>query len=176
MMRSARQRRSPGVPRQLRGPILIGLLLLIVPTIAACGGGTEETYTSRAEVESFVDEAVAYARAHSREEVLATFTEPGGPFHRDDLYIFAYDFDGTVLAHGGDPSLVGRDLIDLEDPNGVPVIRELVDLARNGSGWLFYAWPNPQADDAVKPKLGYVVAVDDDWFLGSGTYGPDAQP
>lgn len=171
MRRSAKQWAAPGIP-----VLLVGLLVLMAGLLPACGGGEEETYSSRAEVQAFVDEAVAYARTHAREDVLATFTEPGGAFHRDDLYVFAYDFDGTVIAHGGDPSLVGRNLIDLEDPNGVPVIRKLVELAQGGSGWLFYAWPNPQADDAVEPKLGYVVKVDDDWFLGSGTYGPDAQP
>ena len=166
------------MPRMIspKAALLIGTVLVVMTGLVACGGTAGDEYSSRDEVQAFVKEAVGFARTNPRDEVLATFTEEGGPFHRDDLYVFAYDFEGTVLAHGGDPSLVGRNLIDLEDPNGVPVIGELVELARDGSGWLFYAWPNPQADNAVEPKLGYVMSVDDGWFLGSGTYGPDARP
>ena len=47
-------------------------------------------------------------------------------------------------------------------------------LARGGSGWLYYTWPNPQHDNVQEPKLGYVEKVDDTWFLGSGTYGAAA--
>jgi len=121
------------------------------------------------EVEAFVDEAVEYARANGREKALAWFTDQGGGFKRGELYIYAYDFSGNNIAHGGDPSLVGQDLIDYTDPNGVKVIQELVKLARGGSGWLDYTWENPETGEQ-QAKKGYVVKVDDTWFLGSGTY------
>ena len=130
---------------------------------------------TRVDVQAFVEQAVAYARSSGRAAALATFTAPGGDFHQGQLYIFAYDFTGTVLAHGGDATLVGKNLIDLKDTNGVLVIRELVRLAETGSGWLDYTWPNPQHASAQEPKLGYVMKVDDGWFLGSGTYGAAAQ-
>ena len=129
---------------------------------------------TQADVQAFVKEAVAYARENGKEAALAAFTAPGGQFHRGQLYIYAYDFEGTVIAHGGDAALVGRNLIDMTDPNGVPVIKELVRLAKSGSGWLYYTWPNPAHDNVQEPKLGYVEKVDDTWFLGSGTYGAAA--
>ena len=124
----------------------------------------------RAEVEGFVAEAKAYAEANGEEAALATFTEPGGPFHRGELYIYAYNYDGKVIAHGGDASLVGQNLMDMTDPNGVKVIQELSALAESGSGWLEYTWPNPAAGNAEQLKLGYVEKVNDTWFLGSGIY------
>jgi polar amino acid transport system substrate-binding protein len=126
------------------------------------------------DVQAFVETAVAYARTNGKKKALAAFTAPGGEFHQGELYIYAYDFAGTVIAHGGDPALVGKDLIGMKDPNGVPVIQDLVRLAKNGSGWLYYTWPNPANGDREEPKLGYVMQVDDGWFLGSGTYGPAA--
>ena len=125
-------------------------------------------------MQAFVEKAVAYAGANGKDAALTAFTAPGGEFHEGELYIYAYDFNGTVIAHGGDPSLVGRNLIDMTDPNGVHVIQELVRLARGGGGWLYYTWPNPQHGNAQEPKLGYVEKVDDTWFLGSGTYGAAA--
>jgi len=37
------------------------------------------------------------------------------------------------------------------------------------SGALNYTWHNPETGKQ-ESKLGYVVKVDDTWFLGSGTY------
>jgi len=129
---------------------------------------------TRDEVRAFVESAVQYARANGKEAALTTFTAPGGEFHDGELYIYAYDFNGNVIAHGGDKNLVGKNLMDMKDPNGVPVIQELTKRAQSGSGWLFYTWPNPANGNQQEPKLGYVVKVDDTWFLGSGAYGPAA--
>ena len=137
-------------------------------------GPSASTAATQAAVQAFVEKAVAYARINGKDKALAAFTAPGGEFHEGQLYIYAYDFSGKVIAHGGDPSLVGKNLIGMKDPNGVPVIKDLVRLARQGSGWLYYTWPNPANDDREEAKLGYVTKVDDGWFLGSGTYGPAA--
>jgi hypothetical protein len=138
---------------------------------------TSGTQATRADVQAFVDKAVEYARTNGKGAALKTFTATGGEFHQGELYIYAYDFNGTVIAHGGDKTLVGKNLIGMKDTNGVMVIRELVRLAKSGSGWLKYTWPNPANGNRQEPKVGYVVKVDDTWFLGSGTYGPvAAQP
>jgi polar amino acid transport system substrate-binding protein len=129
---------------------------------------------TKADVQAFVERAVAYAKANGKDAALKAFTQKGGEFHVGQLYIYAYDFSGRVIAHGGDAALVGKDLIGMTDPNGVKVIQELVRLATQGSGWLYYTWPNPAHENKQEPKLGYVVKVDDTWFLGSGTYGAAA--
>jgi polar amino acid transport system substrate-binding protein len=129
---------------------------------------------TQGEVQAFVKKAVAYAEAHGKKATLEAFTLPGGEFHQGQLYIYAYDFDGTVIAHGGNAKLVGQDLLGMTDPNGVKVIQELVRLAKGGGGWLHYTWPNPANDNQQESKLGYVLKIDDGWFLGSGTYGAAA--
>lgn len=127
-----------------------------------------------ADVQAFVKDAVAYAKQAGRKKALKAFTAAGGAFHKGELYIYAYDYNGHVLAHGGDPSLVGRDLWKMKDPDGVRVIQQLTRLARSGGGWLYYRWPDPATGEKQAPKLGYVLPVGRDWFLGSGTYGPAA--
>jgi cytochrome c len=143
-------------------------------TAAGSGAASSTAQPTRADVQAFVEKAVAYVAANGKAVALEAFTSPGGEFHKGTLYIYAYDFEGTVIAHGGDKTLVGKNLIDMKDTNGVEVIRELVRLAKTGSGWLYYTWPNPANGNAQEPKLGYVVKVDDTWFLGSGAYGPAA--
>ena len=108
--------------------------------------------------------AVAYAKANGKAAALKAFTQSGGDFHQGQLYIYAYDFSGTVIAHGGDSSLVGKDLSAMTDPNGVRVVAELSRLATQGGGWLYFTWPNPAHNNQQEPKLGYVVKVDDTWF------------
>lgn len=123
----------------------------------------------REEVVSFVEEAFEFAESNGKDLSLAEFSNQNGSFKRGELYIYAYDFEGNVLAHGGDASLIGKNLIDYEDPNGTRVIEGLIEVAENGKGWFAFTWDNPQTN-RQEPKLGYVIKVDDDWWLGSGTY------
>jgi len=122
-------------------------------------------------VVDFVDKAVAYAGAHGKEAALAAYNDPDGEFRTGELYIFAYDLTGKNLAHI-DPSLVGRDLIGLTDPEGTPIIRNFVRIAKAGGSWYTYVWANPANGDRVEPKLAYITRVDDDWLLGAGMYLP----
>lgn len=132
--------------------------------------GNESAKVRREAVTPFVEEAVAYARANGKEGALAEFSDPDGSFKRGELYIYAYDFEGNVLGHGGDQTLIGKSLIDYTDPNGVKVIQGLIAVAETGQGWFTYTWNNPQTGKQ-EMKLGYVMKVDDTWWLGSGTYG-----
>lgn len=162
-------------PCQFRLPALLALFVACATFVgarsaSAAGNGQAE----QTKVKAFVDQAAAFSRAHPKADALRAFSAPQGGFNRDGLYIFAYDFSGTVLAHGGDPSLVGMNLMGMKDPNGVEVIRELAALASQGSGWLHYTWPNPEHQGRQEPKFGYVVRIDDGWFIGAGSYGKAA--
>lgn len=164
---------SAGSPRATRLPLrLVGtaLSLLAFLVLAAPAATASEEHATREEVVAFVERAVAYARTHGKAAALAAFTAPGGEFHQGDLYIFAYDFDGTVLADDGDPDLVGRNLLDTTDPNGVHVVAELARIAPGG-GWFAYTWPDPARGNRPGAKISYVRGVDETWFLGAGSYG-----
>jgi polar amino acid transport system substrate-binding protein len=139
----------------------------------ALGGGaaySETKPTSKYELAAFVERAVNYARVNGKATALREFMNPNGQFVKGELYIFAYDFQGTVLANGGQPELVGKNLIDMKDGNGVEVIKQLIKLAQQGGGWLRYLWPNPAHNNKIESKLSNVMKVDDSWFLGSGIY------
>ncbi|MDP8233350.1 MAG: cache domain-containing protein [Candidatus Saelkia tenebricola] len=127
---------------------------------------------TREEVIAFVEKAVNYTKFNGKEKALKEFMDKNGKFIKGELYIYAYDFNGTVISHGGQSKLVGQNLIGMTDANGVQIIKELIRLAKQSSGWLEYLWPNPEHGNRIEPKAGYVMKVDDTWFLGSGIYEP----
>ena len=82
-------------------------------------------------------------------------------------YFFVYDRQGVNIMHAANPSLEGRNLMGLVDPNGVEVIRGLWESARDRSGYLYYHWKNPETGE-TSPKLGYAEELSK-WGLMLGT-------
>ncbi len=91
----------------------------------------------------------------------------------NDGYFFVYTTDGLNLVHPRQPELIGQNLRNLRDKDGVWVIRELLDRAAEGGGFTRYQWPKPSTG-RVTPKLGYSVALPRwGWMLGTGIYLDD---
>jgi signal transduction histidine kinase len=129
--------------------------------------------TTKEELVAFVKEAVAYARQAGKEKSLVEFSRRNGSFFRGELYIYAYDQDGTTLAHPVNPEKIGVNRLNEKDAKGNLFIRNLRQAAINGSGFTTYTYINPAGNNTVEKKLGYVMSVDDTWWLGSGIYlGP----
>ncbi len=92
-----------------------------------------------------------------------------------DGYFFVYDRAGRNLMHPRLPELEGRPLLDLQDAEGVYVIRELLARAQEGGGYQRYVWPKPSTGQPA-PKLGYAVMLDRwGWMLGTGLYLDDVE-
>lgn len=91
----------------------------------------------------------------------------------DDGYFFVYDLKGTNLAHPRQPELVGRNMWEMRDSTGLPVIQSLIDAARSGRGFQRYAWRKPSTGQETD-KLGYVVMLERwGWMMGTGAYLDD---
>lgn len=92
----------------------------------------------------------------------------------DDGYIFTYTFDGTALTVGPNTSVVGKNLIDSKDANGVYFIKDMIDKAKSdGGGYVEYIWLKPSVGKDV-PKLSYATKIDAwNWMIGTGVYIDD---
>jgi two-component system NarL family sensor kinase len=91
----------------------------------------------------------------------------------DDGYFFVYDLQGNSLMHARQPELVGRNLWELRDAQGVPTIQRLVARARAGGGLERYNWIKPSSNK-LAPKLGYVIPIPAwGWMIGTGIYLDD---
>ena len=122
-----------------------------------------------AEAEALVQKAIAFVKANGKDKAFAEFTNPKGQFVDRDLYIFVYDMNGKVLAHGQNAKMVGKDLLDLTDPSGKPFVKERIEIAKkSGKGWQTYKFSNPTTKK-IEDKTAYIEKVAD-FIIGSGAY------
>jgi cytochrome c len=123
------------------------------------------------EAVAMVKRAVAYLKTNGKEKTFAEFANPTNQqFHDRDLYIFVYDFNGVAVAHGNNPKMVGKNLLEMKDNEGTFIIKEFINVAKTkGKGWVDYKWPNP-VTKAIEQKSGYIEKTDGDLIIGSGIY------
>ena len=124
----------------------------------------------RENLTTIVGDAIRFARQEGRDAAIAEFNDRNGTFTRGELYIYAFDYNGTTLALPHQPQLIGTDLSGLQDPFGVNYTWVEIYLARQGGGFIFYHYPNPAHNMTLEPKMSYVAPVDDTWWLGAGIY------
>ncbi|QKF61973.1 cache domain-containing protein [Campylobacter curvus] len=90
-------------------------------------------------------------------------------------YIFIYDYEGNVMMHPEKPSLVGKNIIGLKDPRGLPLIEKLIENAKKGGDFLTFGWAKKEGEQPVD-KLGYSAGFEPyGWMIGSGIYIDDLQ-
>ncbi|MFM0591405.1 cache domain-containing protein [Paraburkholderia dilworthii] len=90
-----------------------------------------------------------------------------------DGYFFVYDTHGRSLMHPREPDLVGRDLWELRDPQGILTIQQLLAASARGGGYVRYVWHRPSTGKLAS-KLGYVVPLERwGWMIGTGIYLDD---
>ena len=119
---------------------------------------------------AFVEKAFEYAHVHGRETALQEFNNQTGQFVDGELYIFAYDTNGTTLALPFQPELLGTSRLNATDANGTAYIQDLIATAKSGGGFVRYLYADPADNFTVKQKLSYVMMVDQNWIIGAGTY------
>ncbi len=133
------------------------------------GGATEARH---ANLSRFVERAAVFAREKGMKAALGEFNDPNGTFSAGDIYIFAYDMNGTVLALPYQKELLGTNRTGFCDANGVPIIDRMIELAGEGGGSLYYTYLNPGDEYREEVKVACVRPVDSGWFVGSGFYLP----
>lgn len=133
------------------------------------GGAHAADQGTAAEAEAMVRKAVAYIKTYGPDKAYEEFTS-GKSFKDRDLYVVVYDLNGKNLAQGANPKLVGKDLIGLKDPDGKPLIKMFVDLAKEkGKGWVEgYKFLNP-VTQKIEGKAMYLERVGDT-LVGCGIY------
>lgn len=130
---------------------------------------------TRDQAKAFVRQAVEFAKKQPREKFLEEVSGVKGQFHftkgqNNDLYIFVYDLEGKVLAHGVRRELVGINRWTAKDPDGKPWIQDWTKLVKEkGSGWIEYKELNPAQGNKVMKKASWVELVNG-MVVGAGIY------
>ena len=127
---------------------------------------------SRFELHDLVSRAADFARTNGSEKTLAAINDPKGPFVHGDLFVWAESTDGTVLADPFWKEGIGKNYLDFVDINGMKTTRVGIDAMQNGTGFSHTLFQDTAANGtAFVPKLVYMKAVDDSWWIGGGIYG-----
>src|SRR3984957_14346799 len=98
----------------------VALCMLLAGAVAQAGNATAD------EAVAMVKKGVAYIKAQGTEKGYAEISNKQGQFIDRDLYLVVYGLDGTVLAHGANDKMVGKNLIDLKDIDGKAFVKERV--------------------------------------------------
>ena len=149
--------------------LLVVALCLAVMGFAATAMAEERG--TKDEAVAMVKKAVAAIKADGKDKAFAAINAPGGTFHDRDLYVVVYDLSGKCLAHGANPKQIGKDLLELRDPDGTFFVKERVEMAKTqASFWQGYKFLNPMTRQ-IEPKSMYLEKVDD-VLVGCGVYKP----
>ena len=152
--------------------LLLKTLALMALIVAASGSSIAADRANADDAVAMVKKAVATIKSKGVEKAFSEFSDPANKdFHDRDLYVYVYDLNGVAVAHGNNPKMVGKNLSDIKDPDGVPILKALIDTVNSkGKGWVDYKWPNP-VTKAIERKSAYVEKVDN-LVVGSGIYKP----
>jgi len=57
-----------------------------------------------------------------------------------------------------------------KDAFGMEIVSSAAATARAGGGYVIFIWPNPGSENREEMKIGYMLPVDETWWIGSGVY------
>ncbi|MCP1662621.1 MAG: calcium:proton antiporter [Methanocalculus sp. MSAO_Arc1] len=120
---------------------------------------------------ALVEDGALYALSEGDEAALTEISDLNGRFvNEQGHYLYAYRYDGTLIGHPHLAAKIGMDLSGRECIYGMTVIQSLAEAAGEGGGFVVFIWPNPDEGNREELKIGYVLPVNDEWWLGSGVY------
>ena len=125
--------------------------------------------STQADAKALVDKGVEFCKKVGVAACVEEFNKPESQFVKDDLYIWANDFDGIITAHPKKP-LKGKNMYRYKDRAGNQLFKEFIDKVKaDGSGWVDYVWDHPTRGDQI-PKTSYVIGIGENQLIGAGVY------
>ncbi|MBV0934578.1 cache domain-containing protein [Marinobacterium sp. A346] len=132
------------------------------------------------ELQNYIDMAMGAIRPLQHRldmrynEKIAQATEVlNGMTFGDNGFIYGYDLDGNIVFHSGDPASIGKSVIDITDPDGKPFVKEVIDKALEGGGFVEYRWPR-EAGAEPSPRLTFAREIEVwGWVIATGFFTDD---
>ena len=122
-----------------------------------------------AEAKALVEKGVEFCKKVGVEACNEEFNKPESKFVKDDLYIWANDFDGIITAHPKKP-LKGKNLYRYKDKAGNQLFKNCIEKVKaNGSGWVDYVWEHPTNGEQTL-NTSFVIGIGKDQLIGAGAY------
>lgn len=152
-------------PLHMLRSILLSTLLLITAVIglhmpAHAAKATKE------EAIALVKKGVAHYKTHGPDKSWPLFSDPAGPYRDRELFLVVLDNTGTVMAHSVLKKMIGANLMQFKDINGVFMVKDMFAKAKkDGHGWsVEYLFLNPDTCK-MEPKVSYFEKAGDYLFF-----------
>ncbi len=120
---------------------------------------------------ALVERAVQHIAMVGRQQALADFHDPLGPFLDRDLYIFSIDRSGVFCIYGARPEIVGQGYQTVRGLDN-EFLDRLWRAVETGGGWVDYQVVHPHSGQIVA-KESYVCDDGEGRAIGCGVYRQD---
>ncbi len=126
--------------------------------------------------EKFIEDVVSRASVlveKQGKDAFGQLRDKRGPFIFMDTYVFVDRSDGAEFVNPGQPSLEGKNLIELKDLKGQEIVRNYIAAAeKEGSAWVDYYWYKPGQNMPARKHtyVRRVVSGGITYVVGSGFY------
>lgn len=120
-------------------------------------------------VQRMVQSAIRYGEERGAAEMFQQINNTLGRFVYGDIYLWAYDLEGNVFAHGRNLAYIGQSRLDWKDSRGRYRNKIMIETAkRDGHGWINY-------EEEGVDKLAYFEVFTDprthrQYIVGGGYY------
>jgi cytochrome c len=123
------------------------------------------------EAVQLVENAAKVFQDKGKDYAIKLLNTSSGPFRKGELYVFAMNFDGVMLAHAANRDLVGSSQASLRDGKGDLIFPSMLAAAKGpGSGWTEYYWLR-HGEKEPTLKRTYIKRIPgEDILLGAGFY------
>lgn len=121
---------------------------------------TSESYpfdiaAKRKQVMRLVDKGVKFFNETKSLSVILNNFCSNHDFKLAELYLFLYDMKGVCLATGSYKEQIWQNMYEARDKFSVPYVKQMIEKAKQGGGWINYEWYNGT-------KVAYVTKVSKD--------------
>ncbi len=117
----------------------------------------------------YIEEIENQLKKELLSEIFRIKFEPNG-------YFFIDDWEGVVLTHGAQPELIGTNIWEFTDSQGVKVVQNLIAASKTRDGdFVYYSWKKPDTGEERR-KVSFSKGVHEwRWMVGSGVYVDDIE-
>lgn len=126
--------------------------------VFAIGSGNYKQKVEKIFISDMVDSACLQLEKTGL-DMIPRFLDKSGKYTLYDSYIFVIDEQGNALVDPSFPSHSRRNLANLKDAIGKPIVREMMEKVKTSrTAWLSYMSKSPDENKPVK-KLAYIRKI-----------------
>ena len=144
-------------------------VLLLSACLVGSAWAADPGRGTRDEAKALAIAAAAHLKAVGSSQAFKDFAADP-KWRPKDMFVFAQDMGATMLYHGANEKLIGKNFAEMRDSTGKEFNKEMIATARKGSGWVDYQWAHP-VTKKVEDKTCYIVKIDQpEGFVAVGIF------